>query len=74
MSSNLLWEPVVDRGKTLSDKLKYALRQREYSNARFESHDIPYLQGLLDAGVLDAQILIDGIEKHGAVKVWEDYG
>ena len=74
MSTNLYWEPVKHNAHPLSDKLKYALRNRSpiLDNARMDSNDIPYLNGLSDAGIKDAQDLIDAINKHHEIIVWEE--
>ncbi|MEE8299464.1 MAG: hypothetical protein V3R67_08820 [Thermodesulfobacteriota bacterium] len=74
MSSSLVWEPVIDQEQNiLSDKLKYALRKR-YEDpvvTTFDSDDIHYLAGLLDAGITDARDIINAIGKYGQVKVEE---
>ena len=35
--------------------------------------DIPYVQGLRDAGVKGAQELIDVLRKHGAIILWHEH-
>lgn len=71
---NLYWLPVSPkRGKGLPDKLKFVLRERfEYPvRVEFDEHTIGYLQGLHDAGVEGAEELIEAIEKHGRIQVFE---
>ena len=76
MSSNLEWKPVIrKRGNPLSDELKFAMRNRDQINDQvndiLNSVDVPYLEGLRDAGIKDAQKLIDAINKHKEIEVKE---
>ena len=73
MSMNLYWEPVDRDAHDLDDKLKYALRNRYGGTVDtiMNESDVRYLEGLLDAGIKDAQDIIDAIEKHGRVRVFE---
>lgn len=73
MSMNLYWQPVINTENDLSDALKFALRKRYQHgmDIRMDGGDLSYLQGLLDAGIEDAQTLIDAIEKHGVIRVYE---
>ncbi len=79
MSSTLYWRPTCQLGKSLGYSLKKALR-RQYgghgegriSELRLCSSDMSILQGMLSAGVEEARILLDEIQKHGAVFVYED--
>lgn len=72
MSQNLYWRPKYNNGRSLSDNLKYILRVNERSNSTFMHIDIPYLQGLADAGIKDAHKLIKAIERHEYVEVYEE--
>lgn len=72
MSQNLYWRPAFNDGKSLCDQLKYILRERNLSNYRFTPSDIPYLEGLMDAGIKDANELIKAINKHELVDVYEE--
>lgn len=73
MSSNLGWMPVESDWRFLGDQLKFALRKGygEPVDAVLNSEDIPYLKGLADAGVKDADKLIEAIEKHDELRVKE---
>lgn len=72
MSSNLYWRARPTGEKVLSYELKKALQNRHYpADCTFYEHDISYLEGLRDAGIADAQKLIDGIEKYGEIEVME---
>jgi hypothetical protein len=77
MSSTLVWEPVIkERNHALSNELKFLLRKttgRDPVSEFFCNDDINYLNGLKDAGVKGAQELITAIEKHGEIKVYEDF-
>lgn len=74
MSYNLYWMPVVDPDyKSLPDALKFKFRDlfgypvdRELDNAA-----IPQLRALEVCKVEGAKELIELIEKHGSVRVWE---
>ena len=77
MSDRLVWFPDVEpESYALSDELKQILRRtfrltggvQNAVSLTFEH--VPYLTGLCDAGIEDAQILLDAIEKHDAVRVW----
>ena len=73
MSATLIWR-VPKKGNSLPDALKFALRKR-YSEGvhTMTEHDLPYLEGLRDGGVDGAQVLIDAINKHDEIEVWEQY-
>ena len=75
MSTHIEWIPSNKRGKILDiDRgLKFAL-QEEYGwpvKIEMDSTDIGFLRGLKAAKVKGAEVLIEAIEKYGAVKVWE---
>jgi hypothetical protein len=75
MSSNLGWEPEDRNIKPLSDELKYAMRKKfsEPVNYVLDKHDMSYLEGLRDGGIAEAQFLLDAIEKHGRIRVREQF-
>ncbi len=75
MSSTLKWRPRYQKGHDLSDQLKYALRKRytESGVICLAASDVPYLEGLRDAGVEDAGKLLEAIERYDEVEVWEQY-
>lgn len=75
MTMNLYWQPVHTDAEDLDDKLKFILRERyglgSSVDVRLNASDTAYLQGLRDAGVKDAQKLLDAIKKHGEIRVFE---
>lgn len=76
MSSSLQGKPVLpSESDDYGPSLKFALRKRygEPIKAVLDSNDIPYLQGLGDAGLHDASKLIALILIHGKYEVWEEY-
>jgi hypothetical protein len=75
VSSNLVWEPYNRKTTTLDDALKFALRKRcgGMVDTVMHGRDVPYLEGLRDAGVKGAAELIAAIEKHDDVVVREEY-
>jgi len=81
MSSNLYWRPVDVNAERLPKSLKFAISRRLWDTdgscgsgeAVMSVNDIPYLEGLRDAGVDGAKELIGHIEKHGAVILWHEH-
>ena len=76
MSSTLYWKPIRPRkGKSLSTSLKWIFQKNYGSpvNAVLTEEDLPYLQGLADAQIEDAQKLIDAIEKYGRISLEESW-
>jgi len=77
MSSNLYWRPRTSGEKPLSDELKYALKNSDKFNQDLDctigDSWLDYLSGLRDAGIKDAQKLIDAIEKYGEIELKERY-
>jgi hypothetical protein len=73
MSQSLYWEPADRDAFDLSDKLKFAMRKKYQGHVDgiLDHSDIGYLQGLLDAGIEEAQALIDAIAKHERIRVFE---
>lgn len=75
MSMSLYWLPVIHRdGKHLPDALKFALRKRHNGHVDIvlTESSIGYLQGLSDAGVDGAETLIEALEVHGEIRVFEE--
>jgi hypothetical protein len=70
MSSTLTIEPSCRKKTGLSYELKLAL-QKKFEGTVFhkliDESDISYFKGLLDAGIEDAQIVLDFLEKYGEV-------
>jgi len=77
MSATLSYEPVKPTNhKSLGDKLKFILIDKfelREGTQRINSSHIPYLEGLVDAGIKDAKVLITNIEKWGEVDVFLEY-
>ena len=73
MSANLMFEPIIERGKNLSDELRFAF-EKSWNLADGEKilteSDLLYLRGIRDGGIKEAQKLIDAITKYGEVKIW----
>lgn len=76
MSASLYWMPVEKEGAVLSDALRLALQGR-YSlpsgDARLDYEDTSYLKGLLDAGIADAQVLVEAIQQHSSIILFLRY-
>ena len=75
MTCSLGWEPVRKKSpKWLSDGLKFALRKRYggHVDTILDGGDMSYLEGLRDAGVEDADTLIEAIKKYDSIHVREE--
>lgn len=76
MSSTLHWRPTPPTlpPTGASSDLKHPLTKRyrlQYDEPyQLNSDDLPYLEGLRDAGMGDAATLIADIRDHGSVEVW----
>jgi hypothetical protein len=77
MSSKLTIEPYNRKKVTLSTDLKFALRKgnnNESINERIIGKEqLSYFQGLRDAGVEDAEIVISMIGKYGECVITEEF-
>ncbi len=75
MSSTLTFEPFDRKKKTLSDEIKFMLRNRygEPIDAAIDVEEIPFLEGLIVAGVSEADKIINAIKKHGKIILKEEY-
>lgn len=75
MSSNLYAEPAQRKKLSLSTELKFALRKRFGEPIKYNADrtDVPYFQGLFDAGIEDAKKLIDMIDKHSMIVLSEEW-
>ena len=77
MSSTLTIEPCYRKLKELSPELKFALRrgnkEESINNLKMDSNSICYLKGLYDAGIDDAKVVIEFIEKYDVVVLNEVY-
>ncbi len=78
MSTDLYYRPFIRKdGKDLSYELKKAIAPKYYDHDGslggnwlvLDSDEIPYLEGIRDGGIKDAQELIDAINKYGAVEI-----
>lgn len=76
MSSTLSWRPASPpRSGSLPTALKFALRKKynEPINVTFDESDIPFLEGLVCAGIPGANDLISAIRMHNQIIVKETY-
>lgn len=79
MSRTLLWEPVIERGKSASDELKFLLRERfgEPVEVELDERADAFLQGVrlaTPSAALKAEVksLLAAIAKHGKIRFWEE--
>ena len=76
MSSTLSWRPAFPpKSGSLPSELKFALRKKydEPIDIMFDESDIPFLEGLVCAGIPGANDLISAIRKHKQIIVKETY-
>lgn len=82
MSSTLMWRPATPlEGAALSYELKKTLSRKLWDTdgscgggeALLGIRDIPYVEGLRDAGVKGAAELIDLLNEHGAIILWHEH-
>ena len=76
MSSNLIWRrAVIDSDGDLSTKMKFLLRKRfgETINTVVCHDDMDYFIGLRDAGIKEAQEIIDAINEHNEILLKEEF-
>ena len=75
MSSTLCWEPASREKGQLSNELKFALQKNEEYISDFIITDehLSDFEGLRDAGIKDAEIIISAIGKYGEIVLSEDY-
>ena len=81
MSSTLMWRPDVPlTGKSLSDELKKTISRKLWDtdgsmgggDAMLTINDIPYVEGLRDAGVIGAEELVEILIKHHSIILWHE--
>jgi hypothetical protein len=74
MSTHLYWEPSSRKKKSLPTGLKWAFQKRFNGSihAMLCTNDIPYLEGLRDAGIEGAQELIDAIDQYECIDLIEE--
>lgn len=80
MSTNLMWKPKTQSNGSLSKQLKKVISRRLWNTdgscgggvATVNETDIEYLNGLLDAGIEDAEELIDLINQYGEIELWHE--
>ena len=81
MSSSLMWKPVTQASGSLDFELKKTISRKLWDTdgscgggvATVDSADIPYLEGLRDAGTKGASELIKLIHKHGEIELWHEH-
>lgn len=76
MSTSIRWQP-TGSGKGLKSNysfpLKDALREEYGHGAKtLDSDDLPFLRGLRAAKIDGANELIELVEKHESIDVWEE--
>lgn len=74
--SNVRWEPVVKVGDWFGPELSNVLNNRfgdrhgkMGEGVIVDKNDIVYLEGVRDAGVVEAGLLINAISLHGQIRL-----
>ena len=75
MSRSLYWRPVDISNRSFPYDLKEAISKKLWGSggcgeAAMTINDIPYVEGLRDAGVKGAQELIDVLDEHKSIILW----
>jgi len=82
MSTNLFWRnvPKSPSDNCLSKELKFIVDKHYYDNQHpfgggspvtlKGANDIAYFKGLADAGILDAKVVLELIEKYGEIQIY----
>lgn len=72
MSTNLMWKPKGD-GDCLSKDLRRVICKK-YGDGEvtLDCSDIDYLEGLDHAGIEDADVLIEAINDHTEIIIWQE--
>lgn len=70
MTSSLHWKPLIKDSQRIGDmRLKDILDKKFGYPWILDATDIPYLEGLYDAGTTDAIELINAINIHGKITI-----
>ena len=74
MDYNILWKPLGDWVEIKSKKLGDILGSRWSSLSHIDEINVgdwakDYLEGLCDAGIKEAQVLLSGIKKYGTIRI-----
>ena len=78
MSTTAYWRPIVlKEGNSIDDDLKRKIARRYMDHdgslsgsVNMDRADLGWLEGLRDAGVKDAEKLVEAIEKYYEIEVW----
>jgi hypothetical protein len=80
MSFNLFWRelPVMPQEHSLSKELKFAISHKYWDHDGslsgnpiiINADDILYFKGLKDAGMADAQEIVNALQKYGAIEIY----
>jgi len=70
MGVSVYWEPSERKKKCIVD---YRLAKALEDLRTLDIHDVFYLRGFRDAGIEEAQELIDAIEKYGSLDISKQY-
>ena len=74
MSETLCWRPMRSDRNTLPSHVARVLKNKYegLDNVIIQYGEIPYLEGLRDAGLDGAQELIDAVNDHGPIQLFLD--
>ncbi len=73
MSCALYWRPVAKNRKRVGDSaLRQAIEDEFGRECRLNGDALPFLRGLVAANVDGAKALIEAIEKHADIELWQE--
>lgn len=72
MSTNLMWKPVVKDQNYIGSEIRDLIIKKYGYKSKLSYQDLEYLKGLRDAGKEEASDLIDAINEHEEIEVWEE--
>jgi len=73
MSCSLYWKPIIENSFRVGDHILRNAIENRYSLPTVIGFSAKnYLEGLRDAGVNGAEDLLEAIEKHGEIEVYNE--
>lgn len=71
MKNNFFWRPVVDNMQPVDRRLLAILLNEDMIDIPLSIEHLDFLKGVRSAGIPGADVLIEAIEKYGAIEVHE---
>lgn len=71
MASSFYWRPICNNDNPINKQLKWILMEEDRLSNPLSTKDLEFLKGLKAAGIQDAEVLIEAIEKYGYIELYE---